>query len=277
MNYPSLSMKYSRILCWSLAFAIGIVSVEAQTPKPMTSPAATQNTGSGKTPPEVEKALATPESPEQVKALVEAAKEWAKKEPAAAVAWAFQLPPALSAKVCSPVALVNPPVSAEFFIQQNEKGKGNLHGLILGWTPADPTAAEAWCMKAPKSVRYLAFFTFADALARKDRTSGPAWVEKLKAAAEEDRFAAIHGVAMIWGRGDADSVAVWMKQLKPDEMKFAAKVVISGYAYNAKLKSLGATKDDAIKAWLKQFPFSDQENEAILKSTAPPSYGPLQK
>jgi len=239
-------------------------------------PAATQNTGSGKMPPEVEKAMKMPEGSEQATALVAAAKEWAKKEPAAAVAWAFQLPPALSAKVVTPVALVNPPVSADWFIQQGEKAKGNLHGLLLGWTAADPTAAEAWCMKAPKNVRYLAFFSVADGLVRKDRTSGPAWVEKLKGEAEEDRFAAIHGVAMLWGRGDIDAAAVWMKQLKPDEMKFAAKVAV-GYTLTAKLKAQGVTKDDAAKAWLKQFPFSDKEKEDILKGPAPPSFGPLQK
>ena len=82
---------------------------------------------------------------------------------------------------------------------------------------------------------------------------------------------------MLWGRGDVDGVAGWMKQLKPDEMKFAAKVVASGW-HLTKLKTPSATtKADAVKPWLNQFPFSDKEKEDILNSPAPPSFGPLQK
>jgi hypothetical protein len=241
----------------------------AQTNSPAKSSSATTANGdSVKAPPEVEKAMQMPEGDDRIKALSSAASDWAKKNPPAALAWYFQLPKGLPEKLFIPVLCANPQVSADWLIQNNKTGvnNGNLHGVLVTWGRVDPAAATAWVQKvqiAAKDVRSTAFFSVADGYARRNPKDAGAWAEKVEA--KEDRFDAIRGVAMMWGRGNVTTSADWIKQLKPEEMKVAIKT-ITGEWWMTKLKSPGATtKAEAVKPWLDQFPLSDKEKEELLK------------
>jgi len=256
----------------SLAYAAGTSSGTAATaasaaPAKSSSPAAKANGDTVKTPPEVEKALQMPEGDDQTKALIAATTDWTKKDPAAALTWSSQLPKNICEKVFVPVLLVNPPASADWMIQHNNTGYNNnhLHGVLVTWGRTDPAAAAAWCQKTKmedKEVRRTAWFSVADGMARKNLKDAGAWAEKVEA--NEDRLAAIGGVAMMWGRGNVTTAAPWIKQLKPEEMKAAIATIAKDW-HMTKLKSQGTTKAEAVKPWLDQFPLSDKEKEELLK------------
>jgi hypothetical protein len=125
-------------------------------------------------------------------------------------------------------------------------------------------------MQAPKNVRYYAYFTMADALCRKDPSTAADWALKLEA--EDDRLAAIHGVAIIWGRSNIPAATVWIKQLKPADARFAARV-IAGDNYS---KLSGGKKNmTAVKEWVEQLPLSEQDKEYVLNGPSLDSHGPL--
>ena len=142
------------------------------------------------------------------------------------------------------------------------------------WAGTAPEAAAAWSTTAPKNVRYVSFFSVGDAWAGKNRTAPCAWAQAQES--KEDRFAAIHGVTFKLARIDLTAATDWIKQLNPDDMKYAAKVVAADWARN-KLNSPGITKTNAVKPWLDKFPFSDEEKEAVLNGPAFGENGPIMK
>jgi hypothetical protein len=253
---------------FGLILGANVLAAEG-TPSPGTPDARTV-----KLPPEIEQAMAMPKGDDRNKALDAAAKEWAQKEPIAALSWALQLPPDLSFKeagvVASACGRTNGKIAADWLVKQDSPAVWDrLHPLILAWAPVDPTGAAAWCLQAPKSVRYYAFFTMADALCRKDPPSSGDWA--LKVPAEDDRFAAIHGVAMIWGRSNIPGATTWIKQLKPAEARFAARI-IAGDNYS----KLGGKRNlPAVKEWVEQLPLSEQDKDYALNGPSLDSHGPL--
>ena len=237
---------------------VGTCQAEAQPTAPPAPPPAIGNTGS--VPPDIAQAMQMPEGAERTTAISVAAKEWGHKEPVAALSWAMQLPAPLSGRVCMEVARINPQVSADWLIQQ-DKG-GPLHPLLYYWATVDPVAAAAWCVKAPKKVRYLAFFSVGDGWVMKDPASAVIWAMKLESA--DDRLPAIHGVAMRWSRSGIPAVTTWIKQLKSEEAFVAAKAVADDWKFNT-FNSGGTKNVAAITEWLGQLPLSKTEQEDILK------------
>jgi hypothetical protein len=229
-------------------------------------------------PPEIVKAMRLPKGDEQNKALDAAAQEWAQKEPTAALAWVLQLPANLSFRESGVVSAVcgrsYGKLSADWLVQQGSTvALERLHGLILAWAPVDAAGAAAWCLQAPKNVRYYAYFTMADALCRKDPPSAADWAAKVEAA--EDRLAATHGVAMIWGRSNLAPATAWIKQLKPEEAKLAARVIVGDHYSQLNVGKKDEAAVAAVKEWIEQLPLSKQDKNYALLGPLLDSHGPL--
>jgi len=264
-------MKYSRILCWSLAFAVGIVSVEAQTPKPVNSPAATQSAAAGKTPPEVEKAMQMPEGKEKTDALGSAIKAWAQKDPIAGLAWMASLTPNVYAKVrtCAGAYAqgADPKKSVDWIVQQSSPAASDLLHLVSAtWGRLDPAAAGAWCVQLQSKdvhMREVSFFSVADGICRKKSEQAAAWVAQLPPG--EDRRSAVGGTVLIWARGNIVAATAWIKTLGLPDQKWAAQTIVGAWG------SVKGTKDapnawQNAQEWLDQLPFTPSDKEYILKN-----------
>lgn len=258
----------SVLTCAFLIMAAGVVLAQ---PAPTT-----QNTDAGKVPPEVDQAMQLPKGDAQTKALAAALQDWGRKDPTAALVWAFKLPAPTSGQVVNvllPVcATSNGKITADWLVKQNTRATlGNMHGTMYVWSRSDAAAAAAWCMTAPKNVRLCAFFSVGDGWYTKDAKAAADWAVKLESA--DDRLAAIRGVALKWGRSNIPAVTTWIKTLKPDEIKLAAKTIV-GDSHANKLNPGGAAGDAAIKAWVEQLSLSDADKDDVLKGPPLPDITP---
>ncbi len=209
-----------------------------------------------------------PAGPDQIKAVVAAAKIWGEKDARGYLTWALALPAPFYDPIRQSVSVCgkspNVQAAADWLVQQDSpKVTMLLHGVILGWALQNMAAAEAWCLQlqTTRDNRYLSFFTVADALCRKSPQSAVAWTATL--TAPDDRNAAIDGTVTIWSRGDFAAMATWIKQLNPSDMKWAALVA----ARNWKAKP-----DLTLAAWIDQLPLSAVDKAAALKAPYPDSY-----
>jgi hypothetical protein len=228
--------------------------------------------GADAVPPEVQKALELPKGDEKTKALSAAAGEWAKKDPTAALAWSQKLPRdipfSVSAGVVAACALADGKASADWAVQHSRPPEfGPLHGLLFVWSSrGDPAAAAAWCAEAPKTARYISFFSVGDGWYLKDQPAASQWVATLESA--DDRHAAIHGLALKWGRANIPAATVWIKQLKGDDLKVAVKAIAGDWRANKFNNGSNARNEAAMKEWLDSFPLSDADKTEDL--TGPP-------
>jgi len=223
-------------------------------------------------PPDVQKALELPKGDEKTKALLAAAGAWAKKDPTAALAWSQQLPRdipfSVNAGVVAACALADGKASADWAVQHSRPPEfGPLHGLLFVWSSrGDPATAAAWCAEAPKNARYLSYFSVGDGWYLKDQPAASNWAVKLESA--DDRHAAIHGIALKWGRANIPAATVWIKQLKGDDLKVAVKAIAGDWRANKFNNGSNARNEAALKEWLDLFPLSDADKTEDL--TGPP-------
>lgn len=223
-------------------------------------------------PVEIEKAQQLPKGDEQTNALCAAATEWAKKDPAAALAWAAHLPRdfpfAVHVAVTNTCALNSGKVAADWMVQNGKAPNyGDLHGLLYVWSwKGDAPSAAAWCAQAPKSARDIAFFSVGDGWYLKDQPAASEWATKLES--DDDRHSAIRGIALKWGRSNIPAATVWIKKLKPDEILVAARAISNDWKAT-KFNKAGARDEAAIKEWLEPFPLSAAEKEELLKGPLP--------
>ena len=258
------------MLYWSLAFAIGVVSVEAQTPQPLNAPAATQSASLSKTPPEIEKALQLPEGDARINAVRAAAMEWEQKQPGAALEWVCSLPnDELRKRVLKATAedwgQREPGVGVDWLmkggIKPNSPEIGALHFLVTEWAKKDWHAAAEWSEKQPKGpVRTTAFFSVADGFAQMDPAAAGAWVQKIADAG--DRHVAESFVIRVWAMSKKKpvDVAAWILQLPPEDLKGAA----------SQLAPLWAKTDAAnAEAWVNTLLLPEAEKAEILKKSKP--------
>ncbi len=264
------SGRYMKIICGSILFIAGIWVAFAQTNQSGALPVTTQNANEAQVPPEVEKAMQMPESPERTKAVRIAAREWAKKDPVAVLSWAVKLPNPIKDQVGQAIpsicAQTNGKASADWSVQ---KGSNNwlLHPLLFYWAAIDPAGAIVWCGQAPEEVRYLAYFSVGDGYGMKDPPGAEGWAVKLESP--DDRLSAIRGVALRRAREkDIPTLGTWLKSLKPEEMMVGAKSVVWDWQAN-NFNNGGVKNNEAIKEWLDQFPLNDSQREDILKTPLP--------
>jgi hypothetical protein len=228
--------------------------------------------GADAVPPDVQKALQLPKGDEKTKGLLAAAVEWAKKDPTAALAWSQQLPRdtpfSVSAGVVAACALANGKASADWAVQHSRPPEfGPLHGLLFVWSSrGDPAAAAAWCAEAPKYARYISFFSVGDGWYLKDQPAASHWAVKLESA--DDRHAAIHGIALKWGRANIPAATVWIKQLKGEDLKVAVKAIAGDWRANKFNNGSNARNEAAMKEWLDSLSLSDADETEVL--TGPP-------
>jgi ABC-type taurine transport system substrate-binding protein len=110
-------------------------------------------------------------------------------------------------------------------------------------------------------MRYLAYFSLGDDLCRKNPASAAAWAAQLPPG--DDHLAAVHGIALIWARGDIAAATVWIKQLDPQDMKRAAQAVAEAWGG---LKGKGGP---TLEGWLDQLSLSATDKEDVLKGPRP--------
>ena len=229
-----------------------------------------------KIPEAVEKDLQMSKGPEQNKALTKDIADWVKKEPLVVLSWASreaskELSNFIGPQVLRALVPVNGEVAADWLIKNfGPPDYWRLHQLLLYWSQfGGHPEAVVWCLKAPAEVRYMSIFSVGDGLCRKDPPAAADWALKLKAE-KRDRLAAVHGVILMWARGDFAKATEWIKNLEPAEAKFATVVMLSEWKNNKEAKGNDVT---AKKKWLEQLPFSDTEKEELLKSPPFDTYG----
>ena len=231
----------------------------------------------------IEAATQLPAGPERTKALatfVPALKDWAQKDPIAALTWLQKVKtPSVSpwSTILITCGQMHGAQTADWSLQTN--GHPFIHPILFSWASIDPPAAAAWCLQAqkPDDIRYLMFFSIGDGAAYKDPAFAIAWAEKLES--EADRLASIRGIMLRWPAKDKDGQAVtlWIKQQKGEALRVAATSFLE---YNgAKFKTADGAKDiPAMKAWLDQFPLSDAEKASALNGMGfTPYTGPTKK
>jgi len=262
----SLTTKSLSIACGLIVFALTLGHAWAQT----NQPAATPNANPPSIPADVTQALQMSAGPDQAKAVGTAATQWAKTDPYAFVTWAAAQPPNIFALVRGSGAACGlstaPETAANWLATQNtDQTKGLLHVMLIRWTLTTPAAAEAWCATSglSKDVRYLAYFTVGDGLCRKDPALATAWAAQLPPG--DDHLAAIHGIALIWARGNIASTTAWIKQLNPQDMKWAALAVAETWGM---VKGGGPS----LEGWLDQLSLSATDKAEVLKGPHPDEY-----
>jgi len=257
-----------------LATLASVSGAEDAPAAPVTPQNATAAAAAPSVPADVEKAMQQPEGAERTKAIVASAQEWAKKEPMAALAWSLKLPPALARNVAGWVAgacgRTHGKETADLVVQN--KAYYALHGTLVSWGLVDHTPACEWALAAPKELRPVSIFSAADGFCRKDPAAAGEWV--LTVPGDDDRAAAVDGVAMMWFRSNVPGISAWIKKLKPADAKLAAKIGVWDATNNRfRGKNRGEKDDAAIKAFLDEVAFSDADREEIMK-TPPPSFDP---
>ncbi|HEY3319232.1 MAG TPA: hypothetical protein VGP72_02005 [Planctomycetota bacterium] len=266
MTFSSPTAEYRRMIRWGALMIAVSCGAGARSEEPNSTPTA-QTDNNGGVPAEVERAMRLPVGAERTKALQSAAQGWAQNHPAAVLSWLHQLPrnqQGIGLNVVGVCARTNGKVSADWSI--NKGANAWLHQLLVGWAVADPRAAEAWCVQTaiPKEVRFLAFASVGDGACRKDPPLAAAWAAKLEA--NEDRLAAISGVALLWGRANMAAATVWVKQLQPLEAQIAARTVVADWKANKFHTQEGAKDTVAIRAFLEQLALSGKEKNQVLNS-----------
>jgi hypothetical protein len=269
------------ILCcfFVLCFGIGTAADPAVQPTP--SPAAAPTATTNGVPSGIEDASQLPDGPERTKTLatfVPALKDWAQKDPIAALTWLQKVKtPTVSpwSTVLFTCGQTQGKESAEWSLQTT--GHPFIHPILFSWASVDPPTAAAWCLQAqkPEDIRYLMFFSIGDGAAYKDPVFASAWTDKLES--EPDRLASIRGVMLRWPSKDAQAATLWIKQQKGEALRVAATAFLE---YNgAKFKTAEGAKDvPAMKTWLDQFPLSDADKESALKGMGfTPYAGPPKK
>ena len=84
----------------------------------------------------------------------------------------------------------------------------------------------------------------------------------------DDRHAAIHGIALKWGRANIPAATVWIKQLKGDDLKVAVKAIAGDWRANKFNNGSNARNEAAMKEWLDSLSLSDADKTEDL--TGPP-------
>ncbi len=270
LSAPSTAIPFCvSCIAASLIILIGC-PLQAQTISTDSSPNAPA-ANSSSPPPEVMQALQMPEGPDQAKTVGAAATQWAKNDPYGFVIWAASQPPKIfglvraSAPGCGQSAV--PQNAANWIVQQDTpQAKQLLHMLLGGWTKADSTAATAWCTQekyGSTDMRYLAYFSLGDDLCRKDPAVAAAWAAQLPPG--NDRLAAVHGIALIWARGDVIAATAWIKQLNLQDMKRAAQAVAETWK-----SAKGASGN--VEDWVNQLSLSATDKDDVLKGPRPDEF-----
>jgi hypothetical protein len=245
-----------RSLMVALVLTTGAIHAQTNTSAP----------AAGGVPADMAAAQQMPDGPDRKKAVSTAAQAWAKSDPIGYYKWLFSLDPKhmgeASGGTGSAAESADPKAAADFLAQNvPANNMPILHGFMLGWTKKDTAAAEAWAVQptVPEDARYLAIYTVADALVRKDATAKTAVDWTMTVTDPENHLAAIDGTVTIWIRGDPVACTAWIKTLKPDEMKRAAQS--AGNSFGNTKGKVGATFED----YVNQLPLSDADKQAVLK------------
>jgi len=255
-------------------------SVSAKSAAAATSATAVVSASSSAIPAALQKALAQSEGKDRDKAATDAAVEWQKSAPAAALAWVVAQPPspltrgldiAVSqawAKRDAPAAVACAWGLAKKFVKDPPKTINDgyvisaYHLTLKQWARTDPKAAVAWSeanvpADSLKDITGWTYGSIGGGYTEIDPFACAAWMETLKG---EARRSAIGAAANTWWRfGKPDDAAAWIKRLPAADLK----IEVVRATFNALYQR------DAAKAtaWLDSLTIPD-EMKADLKKKA---------
>ena len=259
--------RWPRWLCLSACFLLIFACVWGEESKPLPAP--------------LQQALAQPEGKERDKAVIDAAVEWQKSEPAVALGWVVVQPQSLLirsiviavsqawAKRDAPAAVACAWDFAKKFVKMPPKTLNDgyvlsaLHLTLKQWARSDPKAAVAWAdtsvpADSSKDIMRWVFGSVGGGYAEVDPVAAAAWAEAVKD--DEGRHWAFQAIAGTWSFfHKPEDAAVWAKRLPPAELKIDVVRPIFEALY----------RRDAAKAtaWLDSLTIPD-EMKAELKTKA---------
>jgi len=243
-----------------------------------TSAKAVVSASSSAIPEALQKALALPEGKDRDKAVKDAALEWQKSDPAAALGWAVALPLPMTPSNYGFVAAVSQtwaerdgPAAVAFAWGCFSKTKANsfsyaksaFHLSLVRWSKSDPKAAVAWADKtvpadSSKDVMFWVYGSLAGGWGRKDPATALAWAATLKD--DTNRQTAVSSVVGVYLKegNKPEGIAPLVEKLPHDNLKSAAMMIAPAWA-----------KKDASKAqaWVGTLSLSAAEKAEILAKT----------
>jgi len=184
------------------------------------------------------------------------AAEWAKLDPAAALAWANGLSGrdksgALNS-VISEMASKDPAGAAQVASTLDADDQPRAYGEIARkWASTDFASAEAWIQSLPAESRDRAMSEAIESLASTDPQGAAAKVASIPVGRDRDR--AIEDVAGAWARKDPAGAAAWVVQQETEDPDDAIRNVISTWT---------AQDSGAALAFIQQQPAGELRDEA---------------
>ena len=188
------------------------------------------------------------------------AKEWARRDPAAALVWAKSLPggqrgAALNGLISS--VAVDDPLKASALAGELPAGEERtrvLGQIAESWSARDPEAALTWAQGLAPAEATKAREQALAGWARQDPAAASMYIDQAGASADKDKL--LSSVAGLWAQKDAPSAAAWISQQAegPGKDKSMRDVLWAWTAADPKNAS----------TWLAAQPASPSKDEAIV-------------
>lgn len=148
------------------------------------------------------------------------AREWAKSDPTAALAWAQSLDGNESSDavvtVISQMAMSDPEQAAKEAAKLDEQYAARAYGEIAEqWAKTDMAATEAWINTLSGEAKERAMASALGSLASQDPVEAASRVSSI--SDEDSRDRAIRDVASTWSREDPKAAATWLVEQDADD------------------------------------------------------------
>jgi hypothetical protein len=186
--------------------------------------------------------------------LTTIASEWVKREPAAASAWALELPPGESRNKVLPSLLAawsqsSPKDAAEFVasLPPDESQTQALISVVSGWAGQDPQTASFWISRFPESgLRAQAMEQLVTQWAGQDPETAGNWLQEIPRSKSRDAGVSVY--CNLLASAHPESAFRWAETISDETLR------------NSQLELTG-------RHWLKANP--EAAEEAIVQSSLP--------
>lgn len=183
--------------------------------------------------------------------------EWAKQDPAGALAWAQTLKGDRGdavASVLRQVAVSDPKRAAELVASISEEGRGSSYRTIASsWGAKNWSEAEAWIRTLPAEEQQGAMASAVRGLAGEDPVAASRQVASMAEGGERNR--AVEAVVENWSRQDPAAAASWlMQQNDPEVQRDSMRNLMSNWAQ---------ADGNAAKQFIQQQPAGEVRDSAV--------------
>ncbi|MBP7951457.1 MAG: hypothetical protein KA004_17575 [Verrucomicrobiales bacterium] len=187
------------------------------------------------------------------------AREWAKQDPQAALAWAKELPEGMRGGalegVLGTMMTENPTGAAKIAMEMPE---GDDRARVLGqmaegWASRNPEEAMKWVAGLPESERGEATKRALNGWAMEDPKAAAAWIGTLPADRQDENLSAVAGR---WAWQQPAEAAAWVAgQAEGEGKKEAVRNVMGSWV---------ETQPEAASAWLREQPPGPSKDQGIV-------------